>query len=85
MEIERSVEESAAGTARAVFVECSLGGIDDALIASQSGISIRTEHQHLVAAHFNLCALLSLNRAEIRVYVSLHELLRFTIMLVSFL
>ena len=85
VQVERSVEESATGTSGAIFVERSLCSVDNTLVARQTGISIRSEHQHFVAAHFNFCSLLSLNRAEIRVYVSLHELLRFTIMLVSFL
>ena len=81
MQVERSVEESAAGTARAVFVESSLGGIDDTLVGSKACIGVRTEHQHLVTAHLNLSTLLARDGTEIGVYIVFHELLRHTVAL----
>ena len=81
MEVERSVKESTASTARAVFVESCLGGVDDALITSQTGIGVRTEHQHFVSAHLNLSTLLARDGTEIGVNVILHELLRHAVAL----
>ena len=85
VQVERSVEETASGTTRAILVECSLSCIDDTLVASQTRIGIRAEHQHLVTTHLNLRSLLSFNSAEIRIHVGFHKLLRFTVVLVSFL
>ena len=85
MDIERTIEETASGTATAILVECTLCCIDDTLVTSKSRIGIRAEHQDLMAAHFNLRTLLSLNRTEIGINVSLHVFLRLTIKLVFFL
>ena len=40
VQVERSVEEAATGTTRTVFVECTLGSVDDALVASQTCIGV---------------------------------------------
>ncbi len=85
MQVKCTVQETATCTTRAILVERSLGSINDALVASKTGIGIRTEHQNLMASHFNLSSLLAFNGAEIRIDVSLHKLLWLTIMLVSFL
>ena len=85
MKVERTIEETAAGATRSVLVECSLCSVDDTLITGKTCIGIGAEHQHLMAAHFNFCTLLALNGAEVGIHISLHELLRLTIVLVFFL
>ena len=85
MQIERTIEEAATCTTSAVFVECSLGSIDDALVASQTRVGIRPKHEHLMASHFHFRSLFSFDGAEIRIHICCHVFLRLTILLVSFL
>ena len=40
VEVERSVEEPAASTSRTVLVQCSLGCINNTLVASKTSVSI---------------------------------------------
>ena len=85
MKIERTIQETTTGTTGTILVKCSLGCIYDALVTRKSCISIRTEHQYLMASHFNFCSLFALYGTEIGVNVSRHVFLRLTIMFVSFL
>ena len=85
MQVERSVEETAAGTSCAILVGGSLGCIDDALVAGQSGVGIGAEHEHVVAAHDHFCALLACNFPKEGINACLHKFLGLAIILVSFL
>ena len=75
MNVERTIEETAAGATTAIFLHSSATSIDDALVASQACICIRAKHQHSFAFHDDLCALLAFYLAEVRVYALRHKLL----------
>ena len=85
VKVKRAIEESASGTARAILVQGLLGRADDALIPSQSRISVGAEHQHAVTAHLHFSALLAGYFPEIRIHAGIHVLLRLSVILVSFL
>ena len=85
VQVKGTIQETASGTPGAILVQCSLCCINDTLVTCQARISIRTEHQYLVTSHLYLCSLFALNGTEIGINVSLHVLLRLTIILVSFL
>ena len=46
------------------FFSCS----NDSLITRQTRVCVRTEHQHMMSAHFDLSSLLSFDSAEIGIY-----------------
>ena len=85
MQVERSIEKTAASTTGTVLIEGFLCLVDDTLVARQTCIGIRAEHQHVMATHLNFCSLLTGYFTKIGVNIQSHELLRFTIALVSFL
>ncbi|CUQ61657.1 Uncharacterised protein [Segatella copri] len=86
MQIERTIEETASCTTRTILVERSLCCINNTLVVSQTLISIRTEHQDFMTIDVGyLCHLLTCDLAEIWIHTGSHILLRFTIILVSFL
>ena len=76
VQIEGAVEETAAGTAGAILVKGGLGLVDDTLVTREACVGIRTKHQHLVATHLHLSALLAGNLTEIGIDTLLHKLLR---------
>jgi len=75
MDVERTVKETTACTTAAVPLHSSTTSIDDALVAGQTCVSIRAEHQHTAAFHDDLRTLLAFYLAEIRVNTLRHELL----------
>ena len=86
VQIERTIEETASCTTRTILVERSLCCINNTLVVSQTLISIRTEHQDFMTIDVGyFCHLLTCDLAEIWIHTGSHILLRFTIILVSFL
>ena len=51
------------------------GSLDDALVTGQTRVSVRAEHEHLMAAHVHLRALLTFNLTEVRIHTGCHILL----------
>ena len=72
-------------TTGAILVKCSLGCINDTLVACQSCVGIRAEHQYFVSPHFYFGTLFSCYRTKIRIHTFCHEFLRNTVLFVSFL
>ena len=85
MQIKCSIKESTTSASCTILVKGSLGSIYDSLVACESCICIRTEHEYVVTFHHHLCSLLSRNLPEERINTCLHKFLRLTIILVSFL
>jgi len=83
--VECAVEETTAGATGAILQQRFFGSGNDAVIACQACIGIAAKHEHLMAAHGHLWALLARNFTEIRIYAFLHVLLWYTVVLVSFL
>ena len=76
MYVEGAIQETASGTTAAVLLHGSTACIDDALVASQACICVRTKHQYASTFHDDLGTLLSLNLTEVRVNTLRHKLLR---------
>ena len=76
MQIECTVEEATAGASRTVAAHSGHTGFDHTFVARQSGIGIRTEHNHVVTIHFDFGALFAFNFSEIRIQTLLSHLLR---------
>ena len=85
VQVECSVKETATRTSRAIFVKGCLCSIYHTLVSCESSISVGTEHKNFMSAHLNFRALLTGYLTEVRIYTSLHVLLRHTIALVFFL
>ncbi len=83
--VECAVEETTAGATGTILQQRFFGSGNDAVIACQTCIGIAAKHEHLMAAHGHLRALLARNFTEIRIYAFLHVLLWYTVVLVSFL
>ena len=77
--VKRTIEETTAGTSRAVLINRSLGCLTNTVITNKSCIGIRAKHQYLVTSHGDLGSLLTGNLAEIGVNTHLHKALRQTI------
>ena len=65
MYIESSVKEAGSRTSGTVFLHRFDTCLHNAVITSKSSISIRPEHQHFVAPHFNLRSLMTFNLTEV--------------------
>ena len=85
MNVERAIQETASSATTTVFLHSCTTSIDHTLVASQSCIGIRAEHQDTSAFHDNLCTLFTFYLAEVRVNTLRHELLRESIFGTSFL
>ena len=79
MKIESTVEERRTGASGTIFSGCFDGGFLDAGVVHQTGIAIRTEHEHTapVDGHFGI--LLRRYGAEIGIDSRCLDLLRFLI------
>ena len=76
VQIQCSVEKTTAGTTRSVSAHGGHTGLNHAFVARQTGVGIRTEHDHVVTVHFNFGALLAFDFSEIRIQTLLSHLLR---------
>ena len=76
MQIQRSVEETGTCTTATVLFHGFDSSLNNALIARQSRVGIRAEHQHAMTFHNDFSTLLTLNLTEIRVNAHLLILLR---------
>ena len=68
VEIECTIQETRTRTTGAILLHCFDTGLNDALIARKSCISIRAKHQHMMAAHFNFCTLFAFDGTEIGIH-----------------
>ena len=85
MYVKGSVEESRSSTACTIFLNSLHGGIDNSLVVSESHVGVGTEHEYFLAAHHDFCVLMAVDLSEVRIDTQLHELLRFPVLLESFL
>ena len=67
MDVQSTIEETAAGTSAAILSHGSHTGFNDAVVACQASIGITAEHQHVVSAHGNFCTLFAFYFTEIGV------------------
>ena len=68
VEVECAVQEARTGAARAILLHGLDARLDDAVVAGEARVGIRTEHQHMVSAHFNFCSLFAFDGPEIGVH-----------------
>ena len=67
VDVKCAIQKTAACTTAAVLAHGCYTCLYDAVVSGKTGVCITTKHQHIVAAHSNLCALLALNLTEIGV------------------
>ena len=84
VKVQRSIEETAAGTTGTIFVKCAMSGSDHALITCQTCVGIATKHKNFAAIHIHFRTLFACNLTKIGVNTGIHEFLGLTIILVSF-
>ncbi len=74
MQLQRSVEEAGAGTARAVFLERFDAGFDDLGVHGEPEVVVGAEHYAALAFHYDFRVLLGLQGVEIRIYAEFPQL-----------
>ena len=76
VDVQGAVQETGAGAAGTILLEGLDARLDDALVAGEAGVGVGTEHQDLVALHFDFRALFALDFTEIGVDPFLYHFLR---------
>ena len=76
MKVERTIQETATRTACTITAHGLHTCLNDTFVSRQTSVGIRSQHNDVMTVHFNFCALLPFDFAEIGIKTLLSHLIR---------